>query len=300
MTVERPYATPAAMRRALTDRLTTTSRDSRWTLAHLQRRLAYDRLLERLYRQDAGWVLKGAAALLARGIGVRATVDVDLYRAVPLDIAEKELRAAATTDLGDWFTFEIGPTRPAGDRGAARRFPITARIGAAPWASFHVDIASDQVVMTGKPDRVPALANVGMPAMGQHGYRAYPLADHVADKVVAMYEVHGATAMPSTRYRDLVDLVAIARSVSIRAAPLGRAVRSESARRAMDLPQRIIVPDRGLWEPGYAAESRRSLLPNTSKLDDAIELVGAFLDPVLDGSARGRWDPLVTRWRSER
>jgi hypothetical protein len=300
MTGERRYATPAAMRRALTDRLTTTSRGSRWTLAHLQRQLAYDRLLERLYQHEAGWVLKGAAALLARAIGVRATIDVDLYRPVALEIAEDDLRAAATIDLSDWFSFEIGPTRPAGDRGAARRLPVTARVGVAPWASFHVDLASDDLVMTGKPDRVSALAYVGIPEVSQHGYRVYPLADHVADKVVAMYEVYGSTAMPSTRYRDLVDLVAIARSASIPARALGRAVRSESARRAIDLPPRIVVPDRGLWEPGYAAEARRSLLPEATNLDDALELVGAFLDPVLDGSARGRWGPAMTRWRSER
>jgi hypothetical protein len=106
--------------------------------------------------------------------------------------------------------------------------------------------------------------------------------------------------MPSTRYRDLVDLVAIAQSASVPATLLGIAVRSESARRAIDMPPRIIVPDRGLWESGYAAEARRSLLSETTRLNDAIELVGALLDPVLDGTARGRWDPVMARWRQER
>jgi hypothetical protein len=300
MTGERRYATPAAMRRALTDRLTTTARDSRWTLAHLQRQVAYDRLLERLYRHEEGWVLKGAAALLARRIGVRATIDIDLYRAVARDGSENELRTAGRIDIGDWFTFEVGPGRPAGDRGAARRLPVTARVGAAPWASFHVDLADSAAAMTGKPEGVPALVDLRMAELSQHGYRAYPLADHVADTVVAMYEVHGPTAMPSTRYRDLVDLVAIAQSASVPATLLGIAVRSESARRAIDMPPRIIVPDRGLWESGYAAEARRSLLSETTRLNDAIELVGALLDPVLDGTARGRWDPVMARWRQER
>lgn len=37
--------------------------------------MAYDRLLERLYLVDEGWIIKGATALLARDIGVRGTLD---------------------------------------------------------------------------------------------------------------------------------------------------------------------------------------------------------------------------------
>jgi hypothetical protein len=52
-------------------------------------------------------------------------------------------------------------------------------------------------------------------------HRAYPLVDHVADKVAAMFELHGEKCAPSTRYRDLVDLVAIVISASVDAAPAG-------------------------------------------------------------------------------
>jgi hypothetical protein len=76
----RAYGSPTAFRRALTDRLKENARTGRWTLPQLQRQFAYDRLLERLYLVDDGWVFKGAIALLARGIGVRATVDIDVYR----------------------------------------------------------------------------------------------------------------------------------------------------------------------------------------------------------------------------
>src|SRR4051794_36160540 len=56
--------------------------ESPWTLAQLQRHMAYDRLLERLYLTSDGWIVKGATALLARDIGVRATIDIDVYREV--------------------------------------------------------------------------------------------------------------------------------------------------------------------------------------------------------------------------
>ena len=171
--------------------------------------MAYDRLLERLYLVDEGWIVKGATALLARDIGVRATIDIDV---------------------------------------------------------------------------------------DQHGYWAYPLVDHVADKVVAMFELHGVRRAPSTRFKDLVDLVAIVISASVGAGPQATALRSEAERRGITLPERFGVPDRELWERGYAAEAGRSLLPVAHTLDDALAIVTPFLDPLLDESAVGMWDPERRCW----
>jgi hypothetical protein len=81
VTARGPYRTPAAFRRAPTDRLRELAKESRWDLPQLQRQMAYDRLLERLYLVDDGWGVKGAIALLARDIGVRASKDIDVYRA---------------------------------------------------------------------------------------------------------------------------------------------------------------------------------------------------------------------------
>jgi hypothetical protein len=74
-------------------------------------------------------VVKGATALLARDIGVRATIDIDVYREAARDVAEAELRAAASKDIGDWFAFEIGAARPVADAAAGIRLPVTAYIG---------------------------------------------------------------------------------------------------------------------------------------------------------------------------
>lgn len=78
MTADRGYASPTAFRRALTDRLSVLAKKGKWTLTQLQRQMAYDRLLERLYLVDDGWIVKGATALLARDLGTRATIDVDV------------------------------------------------------------------------------------------------------------------------------------------------------------------------------------------------------------------------------
>ena len=298
MTNGRSYGSPSAFRRALTDRLKARDETSRWTLAQLQRQMAYDRLLERLYLVDESWIVKGATALLARDIGVRATIDIDLYRNSARELAEADLREAAGRDIGDWFRFEIGPPRPLGDTDTGVRLPVTASIGTSIWASFHVDLVGTDLRMTSEPEDVPALARVVMPGIEQHGYRAYPLVDHIADKVCAMLELHGAMGVPSTRYKDLVDLVAIVLAASVYAEPQTSALRSEAERRGLRLPDRFAVPDRRLWKPGYTTEADRSLLPIARTLDDALDIVEPFLDPLLDGTADGAWDPHGARWAS--
>ncbi len=293
------YNTPGDFRRALTDKLRELASESRWALPQLQRQMAYDRLLERLYLVDNGWVVKGAIALLAREIGVRASKDIDVYRQGERELIEAELREAARLDLGDWFRFDVGATQASSDGGAGVRLPIDAYVGDKVWASFHVDLVGSDLPMTGQPENMPPLARVVIPDFSQRGYRVYPLCDHVADKVVATFDGYGQDKRnPSTRFRDLVDLVAISLAAAIAAEPQIKALESEASRRNVNLPGRFDVPDRTLWETGYAAEARRSLLPIARELDEALHVVRLFLDPLLDGTARGTWDSQQRVWIS--
>lgn len=289
------YPSPQAFRQALTDKLREASREGPWTLSQLQRQIAYDRLLERLYLVDDGWVVKGATALLARGIGVRGTIDVDIYRERARELAEAELREAAARDIGDWFSFELGPGRAVATD-AAVRIPVTAYVGTASWASFHVDLVGSDMRMTGQPDDVPPLARVLMPDIEQHGYRAYPLVDHIADKISAIVQRYSGQDRPSTRFKDLVDLVAIVTEASVAADQQMAALTSEAQRRDMALPATFDVPDRALWERGYAAEAGRSLLAAAHTLDEALSVVRPFVEPLLAETAAGRWDPENVRW----
>ena len=297
MSPDHTYASPAAFRRALTDKLKTVAGTSRWTLQQLQRQMAYDRLLERLYLVDDGWIVKGATALLARDLGVRSTIDIDVYRDAARQVAEADLRTAASADIGDWFRFDVRPAQPAADGTSGARFPVRAFVGATAWAEFHVDLVGTGLQMTGEAETVPPLARVVMPDIEQHGYRAYPLVDHVADKVAAIIERHGTGDYPSTRFKDLVDLVAIATGASVHAEPQTAALASEAARRGITLPARFAVPDRPMWQKGYRAEAGRSLLPTARTLDEALAIAGSFLDPLLDGTATGSWDRNRREWR---
>src|SRR5436190_3361606 len=117
-----PYGSPAALRAALTGRLKRLAASSPFTVTELHRQFAYDRLLARVFSApDAErWVLKGAAALLARLDVARHSKDIDLswQSTVDLDEAEQAFRAAAGRDVGDFFVFELGAAAPlVGDKG---------------------------------------------------------------------------------------------------------------------------------------------------------------------------------------
>jgi Nucleotidyl transferase AbiEii toxin, Type IV TA system len=292
----RAYGTPAAFRRALTDRLRTEARNSEWTLNELQRQFAYDRLLARLYTIDDGWIVKGAAALLARRLSLRATRDIDVYRQQVTEVAEAAFRAAVAVDLGDWFRFEVlAVEAPASGVGLA--LPVKAYIGETEWASFRVDLVGADFRMTGKPEPAPPLAQIDIPDVEQREYRVYPLVDHVADKIAATFERYTTAQSPSTRYRDLIDLVAIVKGASVPAEEQKAALASEARRRKIQLPNHFEVPDRELWEKGYAAAAKKWKLKEERTLDEALAVVSPFADPLLDGTASGRWKPSDRRWK---
>jgi hypothetical protein len=68
------YATAAAFRKALEERLKRTSAIEQVDVNRLRRQLSFDRLLARLFRaKPAPWALKGGYALELRFRGARST-----------------------------------------------------------------------------------------------------------------------------------------------------------------------------------------------------------------------------------
>ena len=76
------YATAAAFRRALEDRLQDIAGKESVDLQRLRRQVAFDRLLARLFQPGQPlappWVLKGGYAMELRIKTARATKDIDL------------------------------------------------------------------------------------------------------------------------------------------------------------------------------------------------------------------------------
>lgn len=97
---------------------------------------------------------------------------------------------------------------------------------------------------------------------------------------------------PSSRYRDLADIVVFAHTTVVDAAMLTRAIHSEAKRRSISLPEQFVVPDSADWPAGYARVARD--VPGLVERDLASALITAsrFLDPILSGKALGHWDPV--------
>ena len=152
-----PYASPQALRQAVTDRVRKRAEQRAGApVSDLLRQFAYDRLLARVFTADPDrWVLKGAAAMLARlPDSARHSKDIDLCsRQGNLTDAENALREATALDLGDHFRFTHGPARAMTQGARAVRVPVTAYLGPTEFASFHVDVVANQAI-TGRPDDV--------------------------------------------------------------------------------------------------------------------------------------------------
>src|SRR6478672_9869336 len=176
----RDFETPRAYRQSLSDRLRQEAKGGVWTLQQLQRHAAYDALLRRLYRRNYGWVIKGAVALIARGLSQRGSLDIDLYRAPSETPSEDAFRLAAADPADDWFHFEVAASQNSVEGTPVVRLPVAAFIGETPWAQFHVDLVGPGVAMTGVPEPAPPLIPSVTPDKDRDAYRVYPLADHVA------------------------------------------------------------------------------------------------------------------------
>jgi hypothetical protein len=290
-----PYSTAQAFGASLTDRFKAAAARSPYSVSQLRRQFAYDRLLARLFRDSVtGWVLKGGISMIARLPVARHSADIDLAAALdsPHD-ALAALRIAAAIDLGDFFTFDFDQPRSMVQGVDGIRVAAQARLGPRLFERFGVDLVTATVV-TGTVEQADPIVDLDIPGLVRPTYRLYPLADTLADKFMGIIERHGQR--PSTRFRDLVDIVLIARSQPVDVSALSVALVSECCRRELALPDQFDVPDRPLWEVGYRTAARDVPGVAEQTLVAAIGTAQRLFDPVLDGSARGHWDPHRLCW----
>src|SRR5258706_4443166 len=153
----RKYASAAALRVALEDRLKRLAREESLDLQRLRRQAAFDRLLCRLFaRPDAPWLLKGGYAMELRLKKARTTRDIDLaLRQLPAPSADwnanaaavlEALREAGQLNLQDFFTFVFGEGTQdlnAAPYGGAR-FPVVARLAGRAFAKFPLDVSTGE------------------------------------------------------------------------------------------------------------------------------------------------------------
>lgn len=273
---------------------------------HVIRQFIYDRLLARLFHDpNPPWLLKGGNALMSREpLAARASLDLDIaahQAEEDLDELLRRFAAATEMDLGDHFRFEIisrrehhqGNVQP---HVAGYQLTLATYCGIRNLDTVKIDVVAGTLV-TGTPQPLtrPSLAIDGLTPVV---VIVYPIADHVADKVCATAETHGSFHTPSTRVRDLVDLVVIANTQPVDAGDLARAISLEWAYRGLPGTPTFDPPTD--WASSYARLAQGT--PGCAShltFDAAVRLVREeFLRPVLIGhTIRGSWEPSQHAWR---
>lgn len=297
------YATPDALWSAVNARIRQRVKTNpTMTVSNLQRQFVYDRFLARVFSAgDGTWVLKGGTALLARVRSARHSQDVDLFRRTgTIDGALAEFQDAAAVDLGDHFRFVTGAVElrqaRAGRPGAMlATVKVDGYAGVRKVAAFTVDLVIGSIITTDPEPLRPDLT-VRIDDLSTPDYLLYPVVDHIADKVCATFELYGAAQLPSTRIRDFVDLVVIARTQTVRAAALRIAIEAERHHR--DLAAIVAWGTPKEWSSLYARAAREvAECVEHRNYAAASGLVARFLDPVLSGAvAESTWEPNGLYW----
>ena len=289
-----PYAAAADFERALGDLMARLAASSPYRVPQLRRHFAYGRLLARLFtHQPDLWVLKGAVGLLTRIPGqARHSIGLDLYFSGRVEAALEALREAAALDLGDFFTFDIerGPVLTGTIGGTQLR--VTAYLGDKVFERFRVDVVVTST-MTAAPEPAPPFEPVRVQGLHSVDYRTHPMADQIADKVAAMTGTYAGR--PSSRYRDLVDLVLIATTQAIDGDALHAALLSEHRRRGLEPNPHPALPSAD-WPEGYRRIAAQVLGFAYLDATEAVELVGRLIEPVLAVLTKARWNPKRLEW----
>lgn len=275
----------------------------------IRKQFIFGVFFQRLFSHgETPWMLLGGNALLIRTGGGRFTQDIDLSRESVWDTPEsvmKELEELlAAGDRPDDFGFKLTKIKPYsepdqyGYGAKTAKISVTANFGGREFATFSIDITSRRHVDS--PDEriqlQPVFSDEALSNLPK--IPTVPAENHLADKICAMYEKHGPNQTPSTRYRDLADVVRLLRDVPFEAARLRLVLDHEAHRRKLSLPTMLVSPAES-WAIEYPTAARNfaeypaGLVP----LDAALSYAGACLNPLLRGAlSSGRWNPVTQTW----
>ncbi|MEY8577154.1 nucleotidyl transferase AbiEii/AbiGii toxin family protein [Corynebacteriaceae bacterium 6-324] len=109
---------------------------------------------------------------------------------------------------------------------------------------------------------------------------SYQVENQLADRVCAMFEMHGSRV--STRYRDLYDTGLIALELDVDHEALRNALRRQEEIRRISLPSRMVFPSLD-WPSAYEkfVGTLHKPVPHIESADKALFVAGELLDPVL-------------------
>jgi len=252
------FKTSGDFRKSLESRLKTMATEKGENLQRLRRKVAFDRLLARLFSsEEQSFFLKGGYAMELRLKTARATKDIDLTSLKRMkgesDLLStmilEELRTLAQQDLGDFFVYRIGEAQLDLDNApyGGARYPVTALLDGKVFVRFQLDVGADAVVTRTETMRgADWLGFCGIPS---------PVFAMISIEQQFAEKLHAYTLprleRPNTRVKDLVDMVLLAKMRSMDLEVLKEALRLVfKVRQTHSLPQKIDMPPQA-WETPY-------------------------------------------------
>ncbi|XWQ13314.1 nucleotidyl transferase AbiEii/AbiGii toxin family protein [Clavibacter michiganensis] len=294
------YSSGPAARAAIKTAAQKAAQGASPSVGDLIKQTMFDRFLCRVFADDEPmFVLKGGTGMLARMPRSRSTLDIDLAATEgALDAAVDELVQCASRDLGDHFRFVYksrtelltGENQP---YTSGCRVTFDAYLGVTSHGKIGIDLAVGHMP-TAKPERRAPANRLTQLKFRTYDYLLYPLVDQVSDKLCATIQVYGPEGRPSSREKDLVDLAMIASFETVDATELRVAVSQEFLLRSLEPVDHLTAPEH--WGLAYRRMAATTpLADHCPRIEDAVELVSSFLDPVLDGTTtEGRLDPATS------
>ncbi|MGA5565277.1 nucleotidyl transferase AbiEii/AbiGii toxin family protein [Streptomyces platensis] len=301
------YQTPTAFRAALKQAAVNMSKKTGMSVPDLMKIFYFNRLAARVFTKEPdGWLIKGGQALLVRYRGAaRLSQDIDLQTARPdctVDIARQLVIEAASLNLGDYLRYTPSKFEGHSDegRGGAQYFQVF--LGTSLVDTVKVDLVVGRT-LAGTPETRTLKSAVDLEwPVDWPDVCLYPVIDHVADKICAMYERHGENAQfGSSRYRDLADLLLISQQETVPGQAVTQALHREAERRRQNgtpvaLPATFEAPGTH-WHDGYPKQAALVLgLRGCGSYAEAAKAAAEFIDPMLNGTAQGTWNPHNATW----
>lgn len=257
MTEKGKYATGAALRAALEERLKQIAKAEDTDLQRLRRQVAFDRLLARLFDSaDTQWVLKGGYAMELRFRVARATRDLDFTVRTTSSSSEDAvldyLQEAGQRDLNDFFSFRVGARMMDLDGApyGGSRYPVDAMMAQRTFAKFHLDVGIGDVVLD-PLEHIETRDWFGFAGIPPASVPTIQREQQFAEKLHA-YTLPRAGAVNS-RVRDLVDMVLLIRSGALNKSVVVEALRRTFDRRGTHPLPTTLQPPPADWDKPFQA-----------------------------------------------
>jgi len=126
-------------------------------------------------------------------------------------------------------------------------------------------------------------------------YRLYPVADQIADKVCATMDAQYPGGKPSSRVKDLVDLVLIAHTQTTDLEELQAAIAAKRDLSKIGPFEHFDIPAE--WARTYPATAKGVPAAESFTAQTAADLVASFVDPALGKHPkRATWNPQALTW----